>query len=126
MHSSALAQEAFISPEQQAGTYEVARRGQFTPHIVSSPGSLLAVLTQVSVGTGVSVIPSIVRNVVHLPGVVYRPIAEEPVFSEVAAVFRAEDPAPGVFHFTAQVLSSRPVVLHPRDWLCDNSTALFD
>lgn len=116
VQSSLLAQEGFVSPEQQAGTYEVARRGRFAPHIVSSPGSLLAVLTQVSVGAGVSVIPSIVRNVVHLPGVVFRPIAGEPIFSEVAAVFRAADPAPTVSHFMAQLLGCPPVVLHPRDW----------
>ncbi len=111
-----LANEAFISPEQQAGTYEVARRGCFAPHIVSSPGSLLAVLTQVSVGAGVSVVPSVVRNVVHLPEVVFRPLAGGPIISEVAAVFRAQENAPAVSHFVTQLLEAPLHTVHAQDW----------
>jgi DNA-binding transcriptional LysR family regulator len=42
-----LAKEAFIMPEQPAGTLEVARRGGFVPDIRSRPGHLVAVLAQV-------------------------------------------------------------------------------
>jgi DNA-binding transcriptional LysR family regulator len=90
---------AFITPEQEAGINEVARRGRFTPHIIAAPGSLLAVLTQVSLGAGVSVIPSVVRNVIHLPNVVFRPIAGDPILSEVAAVFRSDENSPTVKNF---------------------------
>jgi len=113
VRSGQLAEEAFIAPEQEAGTYEVARRGRFTPRIVSAPGSLLAVLTQVSFGTGVSVIPSIVRNVVHLPNVVFRPIAGEPILSEVAAVFRVNEASPTVRNLIEQIRESPERRLSP-------------
>jgi DNA-binding transcriptional LysR family regulator len=101
-----LAGASFIAPEQQAGTYEVGRRGRFTPHIVSAPGSLLAVLTQVSLGAGISVVPSVVREIVRLPNVAFRPIAGEPIVSEVAAVFRADESSPAVRNFIVQIRAS--------------------
>jgi DNA-binding transcriptional LysR family regulator len=116
VRSSGLAEEAFITPEQEAGTYEVARRGKFTPRIISAPGSLLAVLTQVSLGTGISVIPSVVRNVVHIPNVVFRQIAGEPILTEVAAVFRAAESAPTVKKLIQQIIQSSEIRLHPGDW----------
>jgi DNA-binding transcriptional LysR family regulator len=113
---SHLAEDAFITPEQEAGTYEVARRGRFTPRIISAPGSLLAVLTQVSLGRGISVIPSIVRNIVRIPNVAFRPIVGEPLLSEVAAVFRANEGAPAAQMFIQQILQSAEFLLHPSDW----------
>jgi DNA-binding transcriptional LysR family regulator len=91
-----LGGECFIAPEQQFGTYEVARRGSFTPRIVSTPGGLLAVLTEVSLGMGVSIIPGIVENVVRMPDVAFRPIAGEPIISEIAAIYRASEESPAV------------------------------
>ena len=111
-----LAEDAFITPEQEAGTYEVARRGRFAPRIISTPGSLLAVLTQVSLRAGISVIPSAVRNIVHIPNVVFRPIAGEPIRSEVAAVFRANEGAPAAKMFIQQILQSAEMLLRPSDW----------
>ena len=113
VRSGHLAAETFITPEQEAGTNEVARRGRFTPHIIAAPGSLLAVLTQVSFGTGVSVIPSIVRNVVHLPNVVFRPIAGEPILSEMAAVFRVNEASPTVRNLIEQIRESPERRLSP-------------
>ncbi|MFD2252576.1 DNA-binding transcriptional LysR family regulator [Pseudochelatococcus lubricantis] len=110
-----LAGEALIAPEQQAGTYEVARRGRFAPRIVSSPGSLLAVLTQVSLGTGISVIPGIVRDIMHMPNVVFRPVAGEPIPSEVAAVFRAAESAPTVKTLIRQIVQSPAIELDAGD-----------
>jgi DNA-binding transcriptional LysR family regulator len=106
LRAGLLAGEAFIAPEQRAGTYEVARRGRFEPRIVSSPGSLLAVLTQVSLGTGISVIPGVVRDIVQMPNVVFRPIAGEPIPSEVAAIFRTAESAPAVRMLIRQIASS--------------------
>lgn len=91
-----LAAERFIAPEQQSGTYEVARRGNFTPRIVSTPGGLLAVLTQVSLGVGISIVPSVVEDVIRIPGVVFRPLAGEAIISEIAAVHRANESSPAV------------------------------
>ncbi|MHC5232583.1 LysR substrate-binding domain-containing protein [Brucella sp. LJL56] len=104
-----LSKSRFILPEQEAGTYEVARRGGFTPKIVAKPGGLLAVLTQVSLGAGISVIPGVVRNVVHMPNTVFRPIIGKPIMSEVAAIFRSRENAASVDNFIAQICSSLPI-----------------
>jgi len=111
-----LAGEAFVAPEQAAGTYEVARRGGFTPRIVSAPGSLLAVLTQVSLGMGVSVVPSVVRQVVNLPNVVFTRLAGPTIPSEVAALFRAGEAAPMAQHFIRQVIETPELRVSPDAW----------
>src|SRR5262245_37446255 len=98
--------------EQEAGTFEVARRGSL-PHIVSAPGSLLAVLTQVSLGAGISFIPSVVRDVFHLPEVTFRRISGEPIFSEVAVVVRSDESFPSVRNFIAQIAASPEERLTP-------------
>jgi DNA-binding transcriptional LysR family regulator len=90
-----LAHEPLIVPEQLAGTNEVARRGGFTPHIVARPGRLSAVLTEVSLGTGLSIVPSTVRDALRLPHVSFRELAGAPIPSEVAAIFRADSTAMG-------------------------------
>ncbi len=94
-----FAGERFIAPEQQFGTYEVARRGGFAPRIVSAPGGLLAVLTEVSLGMGISIVPGIVADVVQMPDVAFRPIAGEPIVSEIATIFRASEKSPAVQQF---------------------------
>lgn len=116
IRAARLSNAAFITPEQESGTYEVARRGRFKPNIVAAPGSLLAVLTHVSLGAGVSVIPSVVRNVVTLPGVAFHRIAGDPFFSEVAAVFRASESSPTVKHFVRQIQSTPPQEISPLHW----------
>jgi len=94
IRARALAGESFVVPEQGFGTQEVARRGRFTPRIVSAPGTLLAVLTQVSVGVGVAIVPNVLTRVINLPNVVFKPLAGEPILSEVAAVFRKFEHSP--------------------------------
>jgi DNA-binding transcriptional LysR family regulator len=112
-----LADQSFIAPEQEAGTYEIARQGRFTPRIVSRPGTLLAVLTQVSLGAGIAVMPSVVRNVVRVPGVVFRRISREPILSEVAAVFRSDEDSPTVKNLIRQIQVMPERRLDPADWL---------
>ncbi|KXO75603.1 LysR family transcriptional regulator [Brucella anthropi] len=106
-----LVESRFILPEQEAGTYEVAKRGGFSPRIVAKPGGLLAVLTQVSLGAGISVIPGVVRNVVHMPNTVFRPIVGKPIMSEVAAIFRNREHAGSVKNFITQICASPPIQL---------------
>jgi DNA-binding transcriptional LysR family regulator len=106
VHSRSLAGEAFITPEQQAGTNEIGRRGKFVPRIVSSPGNLVSVLTQVSLGAGISIIPSVLTSVVHMPNVVFRPLAGESIPSEVAAIFRAREASPAMRKFAEQIGNS--------------------
>ncbi|ABS15779.1 MULTISPECIES: LysR substrate-binding domain-containing protein [Brucella/Ochrobactrum group] len=106
-----LAESRFILPEQEAGTYEVAKRGGFTPRIIAKPGGLLAVLTQVSLGAGISVIPGVVRNVVHMPNTVFLPIIGKPIMSEVVAIFRSREYAGSVKNFIDQLCASPPIQL---------------
>jgi len=106
-----LAGEAFVTPEQVAGTHEVARRGRFTPRIISSPGSLLAVLAQVSLGSAVAIVPSVLREIVRMPNVVLRPLAGEPIRSEVAAVFRASESSPAARNLIEQLRVTQAVTV---------------
>ncbi|GAN67792.1 LysR substrate-binding domain-containing protein [Acetobacter orleanensis] len=98
-----LAAAAFVLPEQAFGTFQVASLGGFTPRIVSRPGSLLAVLTQVSIGRGVAVIPSTLRAVVTLPAVAFHTLSGEPIISEIAALFRSDENAPTARNFITQL-----------------------
>ncbi len=106
-----LAGSAFTTPEQEAGTREVARRGNFTPNIISAPGSLPAVLTQVSLGAGISIVPSVLTTIVHMPNVVFRPLAGDPIPSEVAAIFRANEASPTVKQLIRQIVQSSEACL---------------
>ncbi|HEY3599381.1 MAG TPA: LysR substrate-binding domain-containing protein [Paraburkholderia sp.] len=105
----AFAHEIFVVPEQPWGTLEVARRGKFSPAIGSAPGSLLAVLTQVSLGEGVAIVPSVLTQVVALPNVVFRGLAGEPIASEVAAVFRKFEHSPAVKSLIDQMTQMLPL-----------------
>lgn len=103
-----LARETFIVPEQDMGLREVARRGRFTPRIGAVPGSLLAVLTQVSVGAGAAVVPDVLTRTVNLPHVAFRALAGRPIVSEVAAVFRRAERAPAVRNLIGQIVRTAP------------------
>lgn len=107
-----LAHERFIAPEQQAGTHETGRRGRFIPNIIATPGSLVAVLVEVSLGAGVAVVPSVVIAALRIPNVVFRPLAGAPIQSEVAALFRVNEPSPAVRRLVLQIIQS-PVMQPP-------------
>ncbi len=109
-----LAEADFITPEQMAGTHEVARRGGFAARIVASPGGLAAVLMQVSLGAGVAVVPSVLTSAVRIPNVVFRPLAGAPITSKVAAVFRTSEAAPAVQKLIAQIRAT-PCLQLPQD-----------
>lgn len=85
-----LAGEPLVVPEQLAGTNEVAHRGDFAPHIVARPGRMSAVLTEVSLGTGLAIVPSSVCDALRLPHLSFRELAGPSIPSEVAALFRSE------------------------------------
>ena len=100
---AALAQQAFIVPEQELGTLEVSRRGGFAAQVVSRPGSLVAVLTEVSLGVGCAIVPHSVMASVQLPGVVFRELATPQISSEIAVAFRRHEQAPAARAFIAQL-----------------------
>lgn len=97
--ASQLRHETFALPEQDYGTYEVARRGRFQPLIGPRPGRLAAVIACVSLGDMVGVVPRSVCDCVAIPGVVYRPLAGKPVRSEIALVFRRHERSQAVRAF---------------------------
>ena len=103
---SALASELFVLPEQASGLRELAKRGRFEPYIGSVPGSLVAVLTQVALGVGIAVIPSVLIQTIQLPNVVFREIAGPPIFSEVGALFRRHESLPIVCNLISQILET--------------------
>ncbi|MBW3500299.1 LysR family transcriptional regulator [Janthinobacterium sp. NKUCC08_JDC] len=100
---AALAQQSFIVPEQELGTLEVSRRGGFVAQVVSRPGSLVAVLTEVSLGVGCAIVPHSVMASVQLPGVVFRELAGPQISSEIAVAFRRHEQAPAARAFIAQL-----------------------
>ena len=100
---AALAQQAFIVPEQELGTLEVSRRGGFAAQVVSRPGSLVAVLTEVSLGVGCAIVPHSVMASVQLPGVCFRELAAPQISSEIAVAFRRHEHAPAACAFIAQL-----------------------
>lgn len=106
IRARALANESFIVPEQDLGLREVARRGKFNPRIASAPGTLVAVLTQVALGVGVAVVPSILVHAIQLPNVVYRQIAKPVIASEVGALFRRHERLPVVRNLIDQILGT--------------------
>lgn len=102
IRASQLRHETFALPEQEFGTYEIARRGRFQPLIGQRPGRLAAVIACVSLGDMVGVVPRSVCDCVAIPGVVYRPLAGKPVRSEIALVFRRHERSQAVRAFLAQ------------------------
>ncbi|MGF6723258.1 DNA-binding transcriptional LysR family regulator [Paraburkholderia sp. GAS41] len=98
-----LRDEWFVLPEQESGTYEVARRGRFVPKLGPQPGTLAAVLACVSLGGNVAVVPHTLADCIALPGVVYRPISGKPVPSEIALAYRQFERAPAVRLFVDHV-----------------------
>ncbi|KIG01733.1 LysR family transcriptional regulator [Caballeronia concitans] len=91
-----LRDQAFVVPEQESGTLEVARRGRFPARIVARPGTLAAVLALVSLGGDVAVVPRSLAQCVTVPGVEYREIAGKAVPSEVAMMYRRFERAAAV------------------------------
>jgi DNA-binding transcriptional LysR family regulator len=97
--------QSFIVPEQGYGTREVGLRGGFLPSVISAPGSLLAVLSQVSLGQGVSVIPTLAATTLRIPGIAIRPLAGPVIPSEVVALFRSSKSAPATEKLISQIIA---------------------
>ncbi len=102
----ALSGESFVVPEQVHGTQQVGQRGGFMPDIVMAPGSLVSVLTQVSLGAGIAIVPDVVRGIVGLPAVVLKTLAGPPIESDVSMLYRADERSPAALNFIEQVLAT--------------------
>ncbi|AVY95113.1 MULTISPECIES: LysR family transcriptional regulator [Microvirgula] len=89
-----LRHDTFILPEQDYGTHEVSRRGDFMPRLGPRAGGLVAVVTQVSLGVGVAIVPRVLAECLRMPKVVYRELNGEPIPSELALAYRRHEKAP--------------------------------
>lgn len=98
-----LAGEIFVLPEQVSGTMEIGRRGGFDPQLGVQPGRLTAVLTHVSLGSGIAVVPGTLRGSVSIEGVIYRDIAKPVIPSQIAVAFRRNESSPSVKALIAQL-----------------------
>lgn len=94
-----LATETFILPEQISGTLAVAAQGGFVPRLGPQPGSLVAVITLVSLGQGVALVPESVLQHITLPQVSYRRIADSQPTSCLTVLHRRFEKAPAVMRY---------------------------
>lgn len=94
-----LKDELFILPEQISGTLAAAERGGFVPRLGPQPGGLVAVLTLVSLGEGVAIVPDAVKGHIDLPNLVYRALDGFSATSNLSVVFRQYETAPMVRRF---------------------------
>jgi len=94
-----LATETFILPEQISGTLAVAAQGGFVPRLGPQPGSLVAVITLVSLGQGVARVPESVLQHITLPQVSYRRIADSQPTSCLTVLHRRFEKAPAVMRY---------------------------
>jgi len=97
--ASRLAEETFILPEQISGTLEVASLGGFEPRVGPQPGSLVAVITLVSLGQGVAIVPESVVARIRLPQVTYRPVEHCQASSWLSVIHRRFEKAPAVMRY---------------------------
>ncbi|HEY0234768.1 MAG TPA: LysR family transcriptional regulator [Afipia sp.] len=100
---SQLAEEVFVLPEQISGTMEVGHRGGFEPQLGAQPGRLTAVLTHVSLGSGIAIVPGTLRGSVSIDGVVYRDLAKPAILSQIAVAFRRNESSPSAKALIAQL-----------------------
>jgi DNA-binding transcriptional LysR family regulator len=95
-----LKDEVFINngPELDVGfwghTEVVAKAGKFTPHVVKRNDDMFTLLTYVSLGYGIGIVPQPMSNV-NIPNIVYREIAAKPVpSSSIAFIYRHNGRSP--------------------------------
>ncbi|MBR0679499.1 LysR family transcriptional regulator [Roseomonas eburnea] len=107
--AAALAGEAFIIPDQEAGmsfhhhTLAVAERGGFAPRLAHRGRDLIAVATLVALGLGVAVVPESLCQTLALPGVTYRPLRGAPILADIVAAFRRAETAPATRTLIRQI-----------------------
>ncbi|MGO4330226.1 LysR family transcriptional regulator [Cupriavidus sp. 2TAF22] len=101
-----LKEETFILPEQVSGTLSTAEQGGFAPRLGPQPGGLVAVLTLVSLGEGVAIVPNAVAGHISLPSLVYREIAGLGVTSYLSLMSRRHERGAAIRRYIELV--SRP------------------
>lgn len=97
---AALKDEIFVNtgPELEVGfwghTQSVSQIGKFTPRVAKRTDDLITLLTYVSMGQGIGVVPLSLSRV-DTPNVVYREVDADPVpTSTIAFIYRLGDLSP--------------------------------
>lgn len=97
-----LKDEMFVNtgPELEVGfwghTEAVSGVGNFTPRVAKRVDDLITILTYVSIGYGIGVIPKSMCRI-DVPNVVYREVATNPMpMTSIAFVHRRKDSSPSV------------------------------
>ncbi|MGV8864624.1 MAG: LysR family transcriptional regulator [Pseudomonas sp.] len=103
INAAHLQNETFVLPEQISGTLQVAAQGGYAPRLGPQPGGLVSVVTLVSLGQGVAVVPESVVDHIKLPNVVYRHILDSQPSSFLSLVYRRFEKAPAVARFVEHV-----------------------
>lgn len=94
-----LAQEPFIlSPQRVYPSYydqilRLCLEAGFTPQVVHEPILVTTIMSLVSAGMGVSIVPISVGNL-EWTGVAFAPIAEADAISDMVAIWRRDDASP--------------------------------
>jgi DNA-binding transcriptional LysR family regulator len=108
---AALAEESFIVTHFQEGVgfharvAAICREGQLTLRIAQRARQFAAITSLVGAGLGVAFVPDSLRNL-HVPNVVYRPLADVKGTTDLALIFRKSEQAPAVVSFIDKVKRS--------------------
>lgn len=101
---SAMSQDTFITPFHapevsfHKHTTTACQGVGFYPRLGPQGRDFMTIATMVSVGIGVALVPQSVKCI-QLPGIRYKAIEGNPIFSELAVAFRRSEPSPAARAF---------------------------
>ena len=104
----ACADEPFVSftPALGVGLYEkviaLCGKAGFKPRVVQEANGVIAIVSLVASGIGISILPESVKSIA-LEGVVYRPLQHPDAVIPLMLAFRKSENAPAVSRFVAHV-----------------------
>jgi DNA-binding transcriptional LysR family regulator len=80
----------------------IARKGEFDVMVAQKAHSLTAIIGLVAGGSGVAIVPESLRHM-HVPPVVFRPLADIERVSELAVAYRRDERSPAVNLFLTKL-----------------------
>lgn len=90
-----------VADQHLVATEEIGARGGFSPKILSMQHTLVAVLTQVSLGNRVAIIPASIIGTVMLPGVTMKTLEPPEIRTSIVGLFRSDHGSPIIERFVA-------------------------
>jgi DNA-binding transcriptional LysR family regulator len=80
----------------------IAEKGGFDPNVAQKAEKLTAIVGLVAGGSGIAIVPESLRYM-HVPSVVFRPLADIDRVSELALAYRRDERSPAVSLFLAKL-----------------------